>query len=143
MNIDYSSSTSDKLQPGFRLGGYIIDIILGQGGFGVTYKAKEVNSGKLVVIKEHYSQAFFTRLKDCYTVAPKESVSQGVIDTGIDAFLREAKTLAAFSHPNIVQIIDYFEAMGTAYIVMPFWEGRTLAKMIEDDPTALCLWSEN
>ncbi|MDR1871659.1 MAG: serine/threonine protein kinase [Deltaproteobacteria bacterium] len=133
MKITKDDIIDSSLPKGFHLGNYIIDKILGQGGFGVTYKAKDLNSGNLVVIKEHFLQDNFYRVKNSYTVVPKMTSDQGPIDTGIDSFLREAETLATFNHPNIVQIIDYFEALGTAYLVMPFWEGRTLAQVIVDD----------
>src|SRR5690606_32577101 len=50
---------------------------------------------------------------------------------GLERFLSEARLLARFKHPNIVQIYHFFEAHGTGYIVMEYAEGETLAERLE------------
>ncbi|MDR0550119.1 MAG: serine/threonine protein kinase [Deltaproteobacteria bacterium] len=119
---------------GFTLKDYQIVSVLGQGGFGVTYKAKDVKTEKFVVIKEHFPQDLAARVQVSYQVIPKNSTSETEYQRSLNSFLREAETIAQFSHTNIIQIIDYFEILGTAYYVMPFYEGQTLAEKLAKAP---------
>ncbi|MDR0550122.1 MAG: serine/threonine protein kinase [Deltaproteobacteria bacterium] len=125
------------LPKGFTLKAYQIISVLGQGGFGVTYKALDTITNKMVVIKEHFPQDTADRDKEGYGVTPKASVSPNQFKEGLLDFLREAEILAKFSHPNIVPIIDYFEILGTAYYAMPFFEGQTLADILAIRPKGL------
>lgn len=106
---------------------YRIVSVLGQGGFAITYRAYDANLDVDVVIKEYMPSDTATRDIDGATVSSKMSNDSGY-RYGLDRFVDEARKLARFEHPHIVRINNYFEANGTAYIVMPFIQGQTLSE---------------
>ncbi|MDR1608314.1 MAG: protein kinase [Deltaproteobacteria bacterium] len=130
------------LPPQFTLKDYLILRVLGQGGFGITYQAQDLRSGEFVVIKEHFPTDFAARVQNGHTVIPKPRVETSLYKNILKAFLTEAQTLSRFRHPNIVQILDYFEAQGTAYFVMPFIIGQTLEDLLAQKPQGKMGWRE-
>jgi serine/threonine protein kinase/HAMP domain-containing protein len=113
------------LPVGFRLHEYRIDGVLGQGGFGIAYKATDVNLNAKVVIKEYLPEDFAYRTTDS-SVCARDDHDQGFYQTGLDSFLVEARTLATFRHPNIVRVARFFEANRTAYMVLEYERGQSL-----------------
>jgi hypothetical protein len=104
---------------------YRIESVLGQGGFGITYLARDTNLNHEVAIKEYLPTDLATRTQDS-SIMP---ISDGQSETygwGLQRFINEAQTLVKFRHPNIVQVIAVFEANNTAYMVMEYVKGRTL-----------------
>lgn len=120
-----ASKTRSALKVGATLDVYKIEKILGQGGFGITYLAEDVNLEKKVAIKEYLPVGLAVR-EGGATVQPESTEAEADFRWGLDQFLGEAKTLAKFQHPNIVQVLRFFEAHGTAYIVMNFVQGQSL-----------------
>ena len=112
-----------------KLEQYIIKAILGAGGFGITYLADDTNLDKQVVLKEFLPEEIAIR-KDNITILPKTSKDHDNFVYGIERFQEEAKTLAKFNHPNIVRVLNFFRANGTAYLVMDFEEGEDLQEYI-------------
>ena len=115
----------NALHTGHKLHWYEIVSILGQGGFGITYLAKDPNLDLLVAIKEFLPIELAVRESD----SSLHPVSDGHSDTygwGLDRFLSEAQTLARFRHPNIVRVLSVFEANNTAYMVMEYEQGKSL-----------------
>jgi serine/threonine protein kinase/HAMP domain-containing protein len=110
---------------GFRLFEYRIDGILGQGGFGIAYAATDVNLNAKVVIKEYLPEDFAYRATD-QTVSARADEDQDFYQSGLDAFLVEARTLATFRHPHIVRVARFFEANRTAYMVLEYERGQSL-----------------
>ena len=119
------AAASVTLPIGFRLFEYRIDGILGQGGFGIAYAATDVNLNAKVVIKEYLPEDFAYRATD-QTVSAKADEDQDFYQSGLDAFLVEARTLATFRHPNIVRVARFFEANRTAYMVLEYERGQSL-----------------
>ena len=120
------------LSEGYRLKEYRIDKVLGQGGFGITYLATDVNLNTRVAIKEYLPEHLAHRTTKGY-VAPKADVAgQDYLLRleqylkGLDHYLTEARTLATFNHPNIVRVARFFEANKTAYMVMEYERGESL-----------------
>ena len=104
-------------------GQYIVERVLGQGGFGITYAATDHKTGKRVAVKEFFPDAMATRV-DHSTVMPFSGERGESFDYGKKCFLQEAETLAQFiGNENIVRIYSYFEENGTAYFVMEYVEG--------------------
>jgi serine/threonine protein kinase len=116
----------DALPGGHRLHWYVLDHVLGQGGFGITYLARDTNLDRLVAIKE-YLPAEIARRRSDATAHPRTVSHAERFAWGLDRFLAEARTLARFDHPNIVRVHSVFEANNTAYMVMRFEEGESLA----------------
>lgn len=113
------------LPVGFRLFEYRIDGVLGQGGFGIAYKATDVNLNAKVVIKEYLPEDFAYRAID-RSVCARDDQDQDFYQTGLESFLVEARTLATFRHPHIVRVARFFEAHRTAYMVLEYERGESL-----------------
>lgn len=118
------------LPVGYRLLDYQIESVLGHGGFGITYLARDLLLDGLVAIKEYLPNELAVRISDS-TVSAKSSGDRGDFEAGLKAFLEEARLLARFRHPNIVQVRRFFEAHGTGYIVLDFESGETLSRLLE------------
>ena len=117
------------LPPGFRLGSYRVVRVLGAGGFGVTYLCEHGGLGVTVAVKEYLPNDIAVRSGDA--VAPKSAADREGYQWGLSRFLDEARTLARFEHRNVVRVRDYFEANGTAYIVMDYEDGEPLDRVLE------------
>ncbi len=126
-----AENLSHSLESGTRLEEYRIEKLLGEGGFGLTYLAFDVNLEKLVAIKEYLPIDFAVRGPD-HSVHPRTSGTEEAFEWGRSAFITEARMLAKFHNPYIVQVYRYFEAHGTAYIVMEYIEGSTLKAMVKE-----------
>ena len=120
----------DALPPEYRLHWYVLDRVLGQGGFGITYLARDTNLAQPVAIKEYLPTDVATRKADS-TVRPRADDQTDRFRWGLDRFIREARTLARFDHPNIVRVYSVFEFNNTAYMVMRFEEGENFAALLE------------
>ena len=118
-------ASSIALPPGYRLHEYRIDAVLGQGSFGITYLATDVNLDTQVAIKEYLPAELAIRTADS-TVRPRSIDVAATLLDGLDQFLVEARTLATFRHPNIVRVARFFEANRTAYMVMDYERGSPL-----------------
>jgi peptidoglycan hydrolase-like protein with peptidoglycan-binding domain len=119
------------LLPGTRLRNYEIISVLGHGGFGVTYRARDTTLGRDVAIKEYLPTALALR-EDGTMVLPRSTELAEEFTWGRDRFVEEARTLAKFdSAPAIVRVYDFLEAHGTAYMVMALLEGETLAQRLK------------
>lgn len=123
-------SFPDALAEGSVLLQYQIEKVLGQGGFGITYKGMDTRLKMPVAIKEFYPCDRSVRVSDG-SIRPKSSLDTELFKKGMISFLQEAQTLGQFRHPNIVQVYNFFEALGTAYMVMAFEEGECLSDRIK------------
>ncbi|KEF34348.1 hypothetical protein RDMS_08085 [Deinococcus sp. RL] len=120
---------TQTLPPGTVLGGkYRLDRVLGQGGFGITYAATQLQLGARVAIKELFPAG---TLRHGQTVRPPVTLNLAAWEQAKRDFTEEGRILARFSHPDIVRVMDLFEEAGTAYLVMEFLEGETLGSRIE------------
>ena len=112
------------LPRGLQVHEYRIERVLGQGGFGITYLATDVNLDAKVAIKEYLPEEIAFRAND-RSVSPHASQHRDRYQQGLDNFLTEARTLASFRHPNIVRVARFFEAHSTAYMVLEYERGRS------------------
>ena len=121
------------LSPGYEILWYTIDRVLGQGGFGITYLAHDRNLDRAVAIKEYLPTTFAYRHED-YSVKPITGDHRENFVWGLGSFLKEAQTLARFSHPNVVRVHSVFEENNTAYMVMEYEHGNNLAALYKQQP---------
>lgn len=118
------------LPPGTQLRHYVIEGLLGHGGFGLTYKAKDLQLDREVAIKELFPTEFAIRDHDSTTVVLRSSDQEVNFGWAKSRFLEEARTLAALDDPGILRVHDFFEGNGTAYMVAQFIEGESLEAML-------------
>jgi len=111
----------NALPAGHALQEYRIERVLGVGGFGLTYLALDENLHLRVAVKEYLPADIAVRAPD-RTIAPRSEETAEIFGWGKRRFLDESRTLASFRHPNIVRVMRFFEANGTAYMVMEFVE---------------------
>lgn len=122
-----------QLQSGTLLQGgkYKIERVLGQGGFGITYLAKQELFDRHVCIKEFFFNDYCERgaqgeVTSCTTN------SKELVDRFLNKFIKEARTISRLDHPNIVRILDIFQENGTAYYAMEYIEGCSLADKVNE-----------
>lgn len=121
-----------SLRHGEMLSWYRIERILGRGGFGVIYLATDTNLDHQVAIKEYRAlQPDRDSDTDTYTQETDKRASEGV-----QRFIREARNLVRFKHPNIVRVMSVFELNDTAYMVMEFEEGHDLREYLQTPANA-------
>jgi serine/threonine protein kinase/peptidoglycan hydrolase-like protein with peptidoglycan-binding domain len=119
------------LAPGKTIGRYEIVAVLGQGGFGITYRARDAQLNREVAIKEYLPTALAVR-QGGVTVLPRSTKVAEDFGWGRQRFVEEGRTLASLQHaPAIVQVFDFLEANGTAYIVMRLVPGDTLESRLK------------
>ncbi len=119
------------LHRGVVVQGFQIEKILGQGGFGITYLATELESMSLVAIKEYFPKSFAARPTGNTISAIAGNENQRVFLLGLKGFLEEARVLARLDHPNVIKVKSFFKANGTAYLVMEYCEGESLQSRSE------------
>ena len=120
----------NALPQGHRLQEYELVRVLGVGDFGITYLGTDHNLKKAVAIKEYLPSDFATRTTN-HSVVPQAGDVRGDFQWGLGRFLDEARTLARFDHRHIIKVHRFFEAHGTAYIVMEYAKGETLSAYLE------------
>ena len=122
------------LPQGTRIQDFEFHRVLGQGGFGITYLGWNMTLDIPVAIKEYLPYGLAIRESDM-SVVPQSSQAASDFAWGLDRFLDEARTLARFDHRHIIKVYHFFEAHGTAYIVMEYAEGETLSKFLQSRGT--------
>ena len=113
---------------------YKIISVLGQGGFGITYLAEDINLNYKVVIKEFLPQDMATRDETRINVTPFTKDVDSYTHL-LKRFSEEAQLLANMKHPNVVKVIRFFNANNTAYFVMEYAEGETLKAYLQQHKT--------
>ncbi|MDO5112697.1 MAG: leucine-rich repeat protein, partial [Clostridia bacterium] len=115
---------------------YLIGRALGQGGFGITYIAMDLNLEIRVAIKEYYPEGLVSRDGTGRgTVFAHTGQGETAYAQGRERFLKEARVLAQFQYlPGVVTVREFFAANNTAYIVMEYIEGATLKAAIAKAP---------
>lgn len=135
--------TEQMLKPGYVLAGgkrtYIIEKVLGSGGFGITYKVKSrvqldnIPTDVSFAVKEYFPDKCW-RGSDSTTLASPPTMQHEVAN-GIKDFINEALRLQRTCHlnSNIVNVNEVFRANGTAYYVLEYLDGGDLRKMVKDN----------
>ncbi|WIM12893.1 protein kinase [Enhydrobacter sp.] len=119
------------LAAGTRLRNYELVSILGHGGFGITYYARDTTLGREVAVKEYLPTSLALR-EDGSMVVPRSTQLAEDFTWGRDRFLEEARILATLEGvPSIVRVYDFLEANGTAYMVMGLARGDTLDQRLK------------
>lgn len=130
-----SVQKANALKPGHILNGkYLVGAVLGEGGFGITYIGLDLLLEKKVAIKEYFPMSTgMVRRHNASAVVWNSEVSQeNGQSANLDCFLQEARKLAKVDFiPCVVNVLDLFSQNNTAYIVMDYIEGETLAQKLQ------------
>ncbi|MDQ3563292.1 MAG: serine/threonine protein kinase [Pseudomonadota bacterium] len=115
----------EALQAGYELLWYRVQEVLGQGTFGITYLCEDLNTDGLVAVKEYLPPQVARREADQYLQPLSDALADDYA-RGLARFIAEAENLDRFRHPNIVRVVDIFEANNTAYLIMHYERGESL-----------------
>ena len=111
---------------------YLIGKALGEGGFGITYLAWDLQNGIKVAVKEYFPSGYVTRVAASNQVIINSKQNQAASNRGLKRFVEEARALAKIKNlAGVVNVRDFFSANGTAYIVMEFLDGVSLKKYLQ------------
>lgn len=112
---------------------YEIGTSAGNGGFGITYRAWDRELQKIVAVKEYYPAGLVNRVPGEKKMIVYSGSRERECMNGKIRFLEEARNMAKFNtHPNIVNVYDFFEENNTAYIIMEYLDGKTFKEYIKE-----------
>ena len=123
------SERRDALPVGTVVRDFTIQAVIGHGGFGIVYRAGHNELDLTVAIKEYLPVELAVR--EGATVQPRSGTDRKDFEQGLRRFRDEAQALIDFdSHPSILSCRDFFRAHGTAYLVMDYEDGQSLAELL-------------
>ena len=120
------------LPVGTMLAEFRLTELIGEGGFGVVYKAFDTSLEREVALKEYMPSSLAQRIGSGTQVQVKSERYRETFEAGRKSFIGEAKLLASFDHPSLVKVYRFWEANGTAYLVMPLLKGTTLKDVLRE-----------
>lgn len=122
-------------------GKYRLTHVVGQGGFGITYKGGwftevkgslgTVKTEVPIAIKEYFFKDYCYREEGSYAVKVHSETGKNIFNKFKEKLIREARILSDVHHPNIVNVLEVFEENNTAYIAMEYISGLSLKEMME------------
>lgn len=123
------AQANQPLPSGFQLEQYRIERQISLGGFSIVYLAYDTQETP-VAIKEYLPSSLALRAGENPEPVVAE-IHRTAFNHGMKCFFEEGRTLARLSHPNVVGVLNFFRANGTAYLVMRYERGRTLQEHIQ------------
>ncbi len=121
----------NALPIGTKLREFEVTSLIGVGGFGIVYLAHDHSLGRYVALKEYMPSSLAYR-PDGKAVSVRSTRDADTFAAGLRSFINEARLLAQFDHPSLVKVHHFWEESGTAFMVMPFYEGQTLKQALRD-----------
>jgi serine/threonine protein kinase len=116
--------SGNALPVGTYLAEFELTGVVGEGGFGIVYQAWDHSLQRRVALKEYMPAALAAR--EHTQVQVRSERHRDTFQAGLNSFINEARLLAQFDHPSLLKVYRFWEANGTAYMVMPLYEGITL-----------------
>ena len=123
-----ASAHHDALPAGTRFHELEIIRVLGAGGFGIVYLARDHSLERDVALKEYMPASLATRGAGAHITVRSGSFAE-TYAVGLRSFVNEARLLARFDHPSLLKVYRFWEDNNTAYMVMPYLQGRTLREL--------------
>ena len=112
---------------------YLIGRVLGQGGFGITYKALDTLDNKIVAVKEYMPSEYSERVGKNVSPLKDDAKAMRVFEHGKSSYIDEIRTLHQFKNlDGIVKIYTHFQENNTAYLVMEYLDGRNLKSFVKN-----------
>lgn len=133
MSTHADGEDAHALPIGTRLNEFELTRRIGEGGFSIVYLAWDHSLDRKVALKEYMPGALAARAGD-RQIQPRSERHRETFDAGLKSFINEAKLLARFDHPALVKVYRFWEANGTAYLVMPLYDGMTLKDAVRAMP---------
>lgn len=118
---------------GHRLDEFELLEVIGEGGFGIVYRAYDHSLQREVAVKEYMPSMLARRVGDNSVHVRSERLT-ATFEAGLRSFINEARTLAQFSHPALVRVHRFWESNSTAYMAIQLYKGRTLRRLAEEEP---------
>ena len=120
-----------NLPPGYLLQEFMLERVLGVGGYSIVYLAHDTKLDRRVAIKEYLPATLAARAPNG-EVVPRLPRFEESFSKGMSSFINEARLLGGFDHPSLVKVYRFWQANGTAYMAMPYYDGITLKKWLAD-----------
>jgi serine/threonine protein kinase len=125
---------NNALPAGTRLAEFEIAGLIGEGGFGIVYRAYDHSLHREIALKEYMPSTMAVHT-DSVHVTIKSPRHSDTFEAGLRSFVNEARLLARFDHPSLVKVYRFWEDNGTAYMVMPLYQGATLKEFLRTRTT--------
>ena len=135
VRMDKEREESNALPVGTRIDEFEIKGVIGVGGFSIVYLAHDHSLRRDVAFKEYLPTSLAARMGGVQ-VAARTQRHADTFAAGLASFINEARLLAQFDSPSLVKVYRFWNANGTAYMVMPFYEGPTLKQALLAMPAA-------
>ena len=126
-----ADNAGNGLPVGTMLAEFELTQYVAEGGFGIVYAAHDHSLQRRVALKEYMPSSLAAR-GDGSQVSVKSERHRETFEAGRKSFINEARLLASFDHPSLLKVYRFWEANGTAYMVMPFLEGITLKDRLRE-----------
>lgn len=120
-------------QTSLQNGDFVLCNVLGRGGFGITYRARDTRTMRDVAIKECFPPGC---QRDGLEVVAADFSSRSQNAALQSRFCAQAAQLSHISHPHLARVRGFFEENGTSYLVMELVEGQTLLRILEKEAVA-------
>jgi len=128
--VDSEKTKRYPVRSGDSIDNYLVEGVIGGGGFSIVYRAFDASLGQSVVLKEYFPNLLAIRGED-NEIQPITPKKKSAFDVGMQQFFAEAHALSKVSHPNVINIINVFRANNTAYMVSKLQPGKDLRWMIK------------
>jgi hypothetical protein len=123
--------SGNALPIGHKLHEFEVTGLVGEGGFGIVYLARDTQLQRTVAIKEYMPHSLAARASDL-SVTVRSERQRETFNLGMRSFVNEARLLASFDHPALIKVYRFWEENGTAYMVMPYYQGPTLKNWLRE-----------
>ncbi|QHA88942.1 serine/threonine protein kinase [Serratia rhizosphaerae] len=127
---------SNSLPIGYRFNEFEIKEVIGEGGFGIVYRAYDHQLERTIAIKE-YMPTQLAKRNDDLTLSLRGERFSKTFQAGLNSFIQEARLLARFSHPGLLHVLRFWEENGTAYMGTQFYSGTTLKNFRLQQPAMI------
>lgn len=130
---DNKRTVPNALPVGYRFNEFEIEQVIGGGGFGIVYRARDHQLERTIAIKEFMPASLAARNSDLTLVLRSEHFSK-TFHAGLNSFIQEARLLARFNHPNLLHVLRFWVQNDTAYMCTAFYSGTTLSQLHQQRP---------
>lgn len=130
---DYTPRIPDALPPGYRFDEFEIQDVIDSTNAGIIYRAWDHQLERPVAIREFMPRALTVR-SDNMRLVLRSKQDSTAFNAGLNSFIQEARQLAHFNHPNLLQVLRFWMLNETAYTATLFYSGITLAELHQQQP---------